>query len=205
MHFRERVGSAGAGPGPRVSDQNDGDNHSVLLLPRRDAMSSLTCLLPYIMILCPAGCLAFLLAAGQFSQTNTGELRLTVTDTTGFPLPGPVEVSERSDPVRPGASTPSDTGLRVSAGDFLRSIPDAVSPRRVRSLSTLVEIRSALPTGLSTSCSLSPVVQAQLTRQCGRYSALDRSPHRRPRPPHRRRHAPAAHDGVARAARSRTL
>ena len=35
---------------------------------------------------------ALLLALGQFGQTNTGELRLTVTDATGLPLPGPVDV-----------------------------------------------------------------------------------------------------------------
>src|SRR5213592_1105172 len=36
--------------------------------------------------------LALLLAFGQFGQSNTGELRITVTDSSGLPLPGPVEV-----------------------------------------------------------------------------------------------------------------
>ena len=34
----------------------------------------------------------FLLALGQFGQSNTGELRLTVTDPAGLPLPGTVEI-----------------------------------------------------------------------------------------------------------------
>jgi hypothetical protein len=36
--------------------------------------------------------LAFLLALGQFGHSNTGELRLSITDSGGLPLPGPVEV-----------------------------------------------------------------------------------------------------------------
>src|SRR6476659_5046011 len=35
---------------------------------------------------------ALLLTLGQFGQSNTGELRVTVTDSSGLPLPGPVEV-----------------------------------------------------------------------------------------------------------------
>src|SRR6266487_2300988 len=35
---------------------------------------------------------ALLLTLGEFGQSNTGELRVTVTDSSGLPLPGPVEV-----------------------------------------------------------------------------------------------------------------
>ena len=36
--------------------------------------------------------LAALLAFAQFAQSHTGELHVTVTDTSGLPLPGPVQV-----------------------------------------------------------------------------------------------------------------
>ena len=53
-----------------------------------------------------------LLLLGQFGQSNTGELRLTVTDSAGLPLPGAVELvsdarilSSRA-PTRPGRFSP---------------------------------------------------------------------------------------------------
>ena len=50
---------------------------------------------------------ALFLSLGQFSQSNTGELRLTVTDSSGLPLPGPVELVSDANAFRQSLDTNS--------------------------------------------------------------------------------------------------
>ncbi len=89
--------------------------------------------------------LALLLAAGQFGQTNTGELRLTVTDATGLPLPGPVDVVSQANEFRQHLDTDS-AGVLI-----IRRLPFGfyritISRSGFAAVSDTIEIRSALPT-----------------------------------------------------------
>jgi TonB-dependent receptor-like protein/carboxypeptidase family protein len=105
--------------------------------------------------------LALVVAAGQFGQVNTGELRITVTDPTGAALPGPVEVVSLAKEVHQKLDTDS-AGLVVVRRLPFGSYRIGVSRTGFADASQLVDVRSALPTELRVTMSLSPV-QTQTT------------------------------------------
>src|SRR5215470_222810 len=89
--------------------------------------------------------LALLLAAGQFGQANTGELRVTVTDATGAALPGPVEIVSQANEFRQRLDTDA-SGVLVVRRLAFGSYRIGVSRPGFADASQIVEIRSALPT-----------------------------------------------------------
>jgi len=107
------------------------------------------------------GCLLAFVVLGQFGQANTGELRITVTDPTGAALPGPVEVVSLANEVQQKLDTDS-AGLVVVRRLPFGSYRIGVSRTGFADASQLVEVRSALPTELRVTMSLSPV-QTQTT------------------------------------------
>ena len=109
----------------------------------------------------PSWVLILLLAAGQFSQTNTGELRITVTDTTDLPLPGPVDVVSEANDFRQRRDT-SSTGLLIIRRLPFGTYRIAVSRDGFAPVAETVDVRSALPTEHHIRMILS-AVQAQLT------------------------------------------
>jgi hypothetical protein len=88
---------------------------------------------------------ALLLVAGQFGQTNTGELRLTVTDSTGLPLPGPIDVVSQANDFHQRLETDSSGALIVRRLPF-GSYRIGVSRPGFSDVAEIVEVRSALPT-----------------------------------------------------------
>lgn len=92
-----------------------------------------------------SGCLLLLLALGQFGQTNTGELRLTVVDASGLALHSEVELVSEANQVRKRLETDQQGILiakRLPFGTYRVVVTrDAFAP-----FGGLVEIRSALPT-----------------------------------------------------------
>jgi hypothetical protein len=85
-----------------------------------------------------------LLALGQFSQSNTGELRLTVTDTAGLPLPGAVELVCDANRLRQTFNTDTHGQLvakRLPFGTYRVAVVRA----GFAGFAALVEIGSALP------------------------------------------------------------
>src|SRR3954469_24900722 len=103
----------------------------------------------------------FLFVLGQFSQTNTGELRLIVTDPGGLPLPGRIELSSESSKI----DLPIDTDAHGQAS--ARRLPfGRYRVSVVRSgftpFSALVEIHSALPLEYPVVLSVA-AVQTQVT------------------------------------------
>jgi hypothetical protein len=105
--------------------------------------------------------LALLLAFAQFSASNTGELRITVTDPAGLPIRATVEISSNSSRVREQAET-NDAGLAT-----VRRLP--FGTYRVVATSTgfapsaaTVEIRSAMPAETRLALSIA-ALQASVT------------------------------------------
>ena len=86
----------------------------------------------------------FLLALGQFGQSNTGELRLTVTDPAGLPLPGTVEIVSDANRLQRSFDTDS-RGVLVAKRLPFGTYHVAVDRPGFAGFSGLVEIRSALP------------------------------------------------------------
>jgi len=104
---------------------------------------------------------ALLLAAAQFGQTNTGELRVTVTDTTGLPLPGPVEVVSEANEFRQRLDT-NGSGLLIIRRLPFGTYRIGVSRDGFTPVADTVDVRSALPTQHHIRMILS-AVQTQLT------------------------------------------
>lgn len=105
--------------------------------------------------------LALAIALGQFAQSNTGELRLTVVDVSGLPLRSDVELVSAANQVRHRLETDADGSLvakRLPYGAYQIIVTrDAFAP-----FTGVVEIRSALPTPYRVE--LNPAaVQAQVT------------------------------------------
>src|ERR1044071_1736951 len=105
--------------------------------------------------------LALVVAIGQFGQANTGELRVTVTDTTGAALPGPVEVTSHANEVRQQIDTDA-SGLagvrRLPFGTY----QVVVKRSGFTDASQVVEVRSALPTDFRVTMNVA-AVQTQTT------------------------------------------
>jgi hypothetical protein len=104
---------------------------------------------------------ALLLALGQFGQSNTGELRITVTDSSGLPLAGPVDVVSDANEFRQRIETDS-AGVAVVRRLPFGSYRVAVARSGFTNVSRLVEIGSALPAEYHVTMSLA-TVQAQIT------------------------------------------
>ena len=105
--------------------------------------------------------LAILLTTGQFAQSNTGELRISVTDATGAALPGPVEVVSLANEVRQKVQADS-TGVAIVRRLPFGSYRIGVSRSGFADASEVVEVRSSVPTESHVTMSLS-AVQTQTT------------------------------------------
>ena len=102
-----------------------------------------------------------LLLLGQFGQSNTGELRLTVTDAAGLPLPGPVELVSDANRLRQTFNTDAG-GLLVAKRLPFGTYRVAVVRPGFAGFAELVEIRSALPVVYPVVLALA-ALQAQVT------------------------------------------
>src|SRR5436309_2333107 len=108
-------------------------------------------------------CCLFLLlwTAAQFGQSDTGELRLTVTDSSGLPIQSAVELVSEANQLREGLQTdPKGTLVRrrLPFGTYHVDVQrEGFAP-----FSVLIEIRSALPLEYHVTLSLAPL-QTQVT------------------------------------------
>ena len=102
-----------------------------------------------------------LLALGQFAGSNTGELRLTVSDPSGLPLECSVELTSEATAVRQALRTGADGRLeakRLPFGTYrLAVVRDGFAP-----FAELIDIRTALPIERHVTLMLA-TVQAQVT------------------------------------------
>src|SRR5262245_39985886 len=104
---------------------------------------------------------AALFALAQFAPNAVGELRLTVTDAAGLPLPGTVELISEANQVRERLETDAD-GKVVARRLPFGTYQVAVAHEGFADFSGLVEIRSALPTDYRVTLSLAPL-QTEVT------------------------------------------
>jgi hypothetical protein len=105
--------------------------------------------------------LALALAAAQFGQTNTGELRLLVTDPSGLPLECAVELVSDANQVREQLDTTSDGRLVVRRLPF-GTYRVGVAREGFAPFTGVVEVRSTLPTDYRVTLGLASV-QTQVT------------------------------------------
>ncbi len=111
-----------------------------------------------------ASLLAILLSLGspgQFGQSNTGELRLIITDASGLPLPGLVEIVSEANHLRQTLDTDPSGVVIVRRLPFGSYRIEIVRPG-FADLSRLIEVRSALPAAHTITMSLAGL-QAQVT------------------------------------------
>jgi hypothetical protein len=112
------------------------------------------------------GCLlGLVLRLGQFGQSNTGELRLTVVDVLGSPLQGGVELVSEANQFRESLQT-DPQGILIAKRLPFGAYRVAVTRDGFAPFVGLVEIRSALPTAYRATLSPAPV-QAQVTVTAG--------------------------------------
>src|SRR5260221_5311989 len=93
----------------------------------------------------PGYALVLLLMPGQFSQVNTGELRLMVVDATGLPIQGGIELTSEANQVRERLETDTQGTLVVRRLPF-GTYHLAVTHEGFAAFTGTLEIRSALPT-----------------------------------------------------------
>jgi hypothetical protein len=105
--------------------------------------------------------LTVLVAAGQFAQSNTGELHVIVTDTGGLPLVGAVELVSESNHVHQRLETNS-AGLLVAKRLPFGRYRVLVERPGFEPYAALIEIRSALPLEHRVTMSLA-ALQTQVT------------------------------------------
>src|SRR5512141_1397285 len=105
--------------------------------------------------------LAVLVTAGQFAQTNTGELHITVTDTAGLPLAGAVEITSESNQVHQRLET-NPEGLAVAKRLPFGTYRLHIERAGFDPYTALVEIRSALPLEHRVTMAIA-ALQAQVT------------------------------------------
>src|SRR5947209_2643403 len=104
---------------------------------------------------------ALAIASAQFMQSQTGELRLVVTDPAGFPIQAAVEIVGEANQFHERFATDAQgrlTARRLRFGAYQVTVTregfaDAVS---------LVDVRSAAPTERHVTLALAPM-QTQLT------------------------------------------
>src|SRR3989454_12135163 len=107
-------------------------------------------------------CLVLLFwTVAQFGQSNTGELRLTVTDPSGLPIQGAVELVSEANQLRQNLET-DPQGAAVARRLPFGMYHVDVQREGFATFSGLIEIRSALPTDYHVTLSLAPV-QTQVT------------------------------------------
>ena len=101
------------------------------------------------------------LTAAQFGQSDTGDLRLTVSDVLGLRVQSAVELVSEANQVRRGVETDPQGALvekRLPFGTYqIRVQRDGFAP-----FSALIEIRSALPTEYHVTLTVAPL-QTQVT------------------------------------------
>jgi hypothetical protein len=100
------------------------------------------------------------------AQSNTGELRLKVTDQAGLPVPASVELVSQSNQVRQKLDTSTDGMLLVKRLPFgmyrIRVERAGFAP-----LSELVEIRSSLPKELRVTLGVAPIETVVTVNESG--------------------------------------
>jgi hypothetical protein len=107
-------------------------------------------------------CLFLLLwTAIQFGQSDTGELRLTVTDSSGLPIQSAVELVSEANQLHQNLET-DPRGALVARRLPFGAYRVEVQRDGFAASSTLIEIRSALPTEYHVTLSLAPL-QTQVT------------------------------------------
>jgi len=102
-----------------------------------------------------------LLATGQFAQSNTGELHLTVIDPSGLPLQSRVELVSEANRFRERLATDVQgilTAKRLPFGTYRVE----VARDGFATFAGIVDVRSALPTDFHVTLSLAPL-QTQVT------------------------------------------
>src|SRR3982751_2478919 len=102
-----------------------------------------------------------LLAMSQFAQNNTGELRLFVTDPSGLPLQGRIELVSEANQFRERFETDAEGAITVRRLPF-GTYRLAVTHDGFATFTALVEVRSALPADYRVTLSLAPL-QTQVT------------------------------------------
>jgi outer membrane receptor for ferrienterochelin and colicin len=102
-----------------------------------------------------------LLAAGQFAQPSTGELRLAITDASQLPLAASVEIVNEANQVHETIDA-DRAGVAVAKQLPFATYRVTVTRAGFEPLVTSVEIRTALPTPLRVTLNLAPL-QAQVT------------------------------------------
>ena len=104
---------------------------------------------------------ALLLTGAGFSQSNTGELRLTVTDPAGLPVQGVVELVSDANQVHQTLDTDAQGSLVARRLPFGR-YRIAVSRAGFETFTALLDLRTALPTDYRVTLALAPI-QSQVT------------------------------------------
>lgn len=97
-----------------------------------------------------------LLAAALFAQTDTGELRLKVTDQAGLPIPSTIELVSQSNQIRQRFDTDPDGTLvikRLPFGLYHLQVEHAGFAR----LSNIIEVRSALRKDVQVTLGVAPI------------------------------------------------
>lgn len=105
--------------------------------------------------------LVLLLMLAQFSQSNTGELRLTVTDAASLPLQSAVELVSEANQIRESLET-DPQGILVARRLPFGTYRVAVARDGFATFTGLVEVRSALPTDYHVTLGLAPL-QTEVT------------------------------------------
>jgi len=105
--------------------------------------------------------LAVVLAALQFGQSNTGELRLVVTDQAGLPVQTAIELISEANEVRQRVETDRQ-GTAVARRLPFGMYHIDVQREGFATFSGLIEIRSALPTEYHITLGLAPL-QTEVT------------------------------------------
>jgi TonB dependent receptor len=109
--------------------------------------------------------LFLLLTASQFTQANSGELRLTVVDAAGFPLQSTVELVSEANQIQQRLETDPQGALVAKRLPF-GTYQVVVAHQGFATFTGLVEIRSALPTPYRVSLNVA-TVQAQVEVKAG--------------------------------------
>ncbi len=104
----------------------------------------------------PHWALALLFVLGQFSQTSVGELRLTVADGAGLPLPGAVRIASESNQIHQTVETDAEGRAVVRRLPFGRYRLE-VARSGFATLTRLVDVQSALPASYTLQLSLAPL------------------------------------------------